>query len=290
MQKGYICRQWLLSFMTAFVCVCLPFSTHAHGDLHERILIVTKEIKAHPDSAYLYLKRGELLYQHEEYKKALKDFKKSEKLGYADSRLLFAISLAEYKRGRTDVALAEVNELIRRDPDHVKALRLKGQILFDMEQFAVAAGTFEEVILRSETTLPENYLEASYAWENSGIQKGNERAIVIIHTGMQTIGPLRTFLDRLVEISLRNQDFDAAIGYQTEIIGQSERKEWAYYQRALTYIMKGDMVLARADLQAADTEILRLPQRLQSQKNVLDLKEKITFQFESLLPKDHREK
>ena len=46
----------------------------AHGDLHGRILKVTKEIKVTPDSAYLYLKRGKLYFQHKFYNKSLSDY------------------------------------------------------------------------------------------------------------------------------------------------------------------------------------------------------------------------
>jgi hypothetical protein len=34
----------------------------AHGDVHDRLLAVIKEIKHHPDSAFLYLKRLELYF------------------------------------------------------------------------------------------------------------------------------------------------------------------------------------------------------------------------------------
>ena len=50
-------------------------SSFAHGDLDERILEVTEEIKASQDSAYLYFKRGKLYFQHEEYEKSIADLK-----------------------------------------------------------------------------------------------------------------------------------------------------------------------------------------------------------------------
>ena len=50
-----------------FCFLSISALTWAHGDLDKRIAETSEEIEMHPDSSYLYFKRGKLLYQHEVY-------------------------------------------------------------------------------------------------------------------------------------------------------------------------------------------------------------------------------
>ena len=52
---------------------------HAHGDLHQQITEISKQIERKPDAA-LYLKRGELEREHREFGKALEDYRKAAEL------------------------------------------------------------------------------------------------------------------------------------------------------------------------------------------------------------------
>src|SRR6188474_1257530 len=52
----------------------LAFFLLPHGDLDQRILEKTNQIAMHPFDYELYMVRGELYVQHEEYRKAIGDF------------------------------------------------------------------------------------------------------------------------------------------------------------------------------------------------------------------------
>src|SRR5688572_33256037 len=53
------------------VCLVITLPLAAHGDLHERIAALTKQIDDAPTNAELYLKRGELHRAHRDWKLAL---------------------------------------------------------------------------------------------------------------------------------------------------------------------------------------------------------------------------
>lgn len=258
----------------------LAHYSFAHGELDERIAKATQEIKAHPDSAALLQKRGELYFQHEEYENSIADFSNCEKMGYSDPRLdlNFAKSLDRLKRG--EEAMPYLDKILRKDKKHVKALQLKARILFSHQKHEEAAGYFEQVIDYSIKTLPLNYFEASRAWENCNTPEDIQKAVAIIQHGIDDLGELLTFYLRLVELSLSSKNYQAAIAYQTNIIEKSFRRERPLYQRAMIHLAAGDKVAARLDLENAEKAIEQLPTRV---KNIRATKKLSTTINEALL-------
>lgn len=57
-----------------------PSSTQAHGDLHERIETITRQLEHEPRNANLYLQRADALRHHREFPAALADVATAEKL------------------------------------------------------------------------------------------------------------------------------------------------------------------------------------------------------------------
>src|SRR5688572_938549 len=62
------------------VCLFLEGSLLAHGDLHDQITQITKQLEGEPKNALLYHKRGELHRAHGDFSKALADYATAEKL------------------------------------------------------------------------------------------------------------------------------------------------------------------------------------------------------------------
>ena len=137
---------------------------------------------------------------------------------------------------------------------------------------------FDAVIGYTSETLPENYFESSEAWVKVDMQ----RAVEVIENGIRDLGPLLTFYRRLVELCMLVGDYDNAIDWQTEIIDRSERKERAYLERAKIFLTAKDPENARSDLQSARDAIEKLPPRIRSQKNILELEEEIRLELSAL--------
>jgi tetratricopeptide (TPR) repeat protein len=266
-----------------FIGVSLLTQTaHGHGDLHERIVATTQEIKSFPDSALLYLKRGELLYQHIEYKKSIRDFKKCSKLGLQSTKLLLGYAKSYEGLQKWEKALGFLDEILAVDEGDVRALRLHGQILMKMGKYKEAALSFEKVIQFADQTFTENYMEASLAWEKENSSEGKEKARKILLEGMDQLGELVVFYDRLVDLARRQGDYEAALFYQNKLVEKSNRKERAYYQRAQIQLEKGDISAARVDLQLATEAIEKLPSRLRNIKSIKELESDIQTLIQSL--------
>jgi len=254
----------------------------AHGELDKRIKDVSAEIKANPDSAFLYLKRGELYYQHEEYKKSIRDFKKCSRLDYKDSRLLFGFAKSYKRLGKFTTSLNYVNNILANNAENVKALRLKGQLLFKLKKYSEAALNFEKVVEFATKTFPENYLEISQAWEKSSDKNALQKATDSIKKGILDLGELYVFYTRLIQLYLNFEDYDSVLVYQTKILENSLRKERASYSRALTYLKLGNTIAARSDLEMSLSAIDQLPERTKNNKAMKDLKTDVLQSLEKL--------
>ena len=243
-----------------------------HGDLEERIHKVTEEIEVSPDSAYLYVKRGKLYFQHEDYKQSIDDLNKSKSLGYqsVEQKILFAKGynhLNEYKN-----ALSFCEQILCDDPRNVIAIQVKARTYLLQNNFSNAALEFEKVIKYSNQSFPENYIDASYAWESFNNEEGYKNATIIIQKGIENLGHLISLSNRLIELEVKRNHYDSAIETQLDVIKLSPRKETAYFKLSKLYSLKRNKNKALESLIMAKEHFNDLPERL---KNTAFMKELI---------------
>lgn len=262
----------------------LTTESKAHGDYHERILKATKEIATHPDSAFLYLKRGKLYFHHEAYDSTLLDLKQATKLGYQDTYCKLLYAKTYQKLSNFEEALLYVSQLEAMDSSNVAALKTKAQIYRSQSKFELAATTFEQVIKKTRRTLPENYIETATAWEQTSTEKGWQRAAAILQQGIKNSGPLFTLLLPLKDLYLKKKDFKEALAVQQDILRMSPRKETGYYDAAIICMELADLqeaaIYARLGLSAID----QLPTRAKSTIAMKRLQQDLKKLQEEIVP------
>lgn len=237
-------------------------AVHAHGDLHERILKVTEEITEYPDSAFLYLKRGKLYYEHNNFKMSLKDLKRSNKLGYDNNEKYFLFAKNYFKLKKYNLSLKHVRKILKEQPNNVIALKLIGKINYDKSKFEKSAITFEKVIAYSKETFPENYIDASKAWYSLKNDKGTLRAKTMLFEGIEKLGDNIVLYQKLISIAVDQEDYALAIEYQKRVIDFSPRKERAYLRLANLQILKKNYLEAELSLKNAKRYYEKLPERI----------------------------
>jgi len=243
-------------------------TVQAHGDLHERIVATTQEIKQHPDSAYLYIKRAKLYHQHQAYRQSLKDVKKAKSLKYAEDeqQLLFAKNYLAL--GKLNKSLKYSESIIVKRPKNVAAINLKAQVLFEQKKYEQAALAFEDVIEFSSVALPENFIDASLAWSNVNTVKAMQNSFSVIDSGINELGKLVTFYTHLIELSINREDYESAIAHQKEMLALFQRKESVYYRLSQLYVLAEDFEHAEESLRQAKISFLKLPIRIQNAPNM----------------------
>lgn len=244
----------------------------AHGDLHHRIQELTLQIQKTPNNPDLYLKRASLFSQHHEPKKSNKDLKKCLRLGMEAPQIDFNLAKNHYSLQRFKKSLRYIDEVLATDSLHLKALQLKGLVLLEQKQFIQAAHHFEKVINHTQETIPENYLDAAFAWELAG---ATQKSKAILQRGLTDLGNLLIFHQKLVNLGLNTQNFEEAIAQQTKIIELSNRKEKAYYKRALIYLENKQKTKAITDLELALQLLEKLPPHIEERSTNIELKDLI---------------
>ena len=253
-----------------FVTCCV-----AHGDLDERILAASNEIKAHRDSAYLYFKRGKLYFQHNEYKKSIKDLKKANSLNYSskEQQLLFARNYFRLKKYKKTLSFAE--RILSSDLKHVLTIKIKAQALLKLERYKESAETFEDVIKYTNQSFPENYIEASVAWEMLDNELGRNRSVSIIEEGIGKLGKIVSLHERLINLSVKNGNYKHAINTQLQVLDFFPRKERAYFKLCELYALDNNETKAKESIDLAKQYFYKLPLRIQNTSFMKKLLENI---------------
>jgi tetratricopeptide (TPR) repeat protein len=246
-----------------------------HGDLHERILKTSEEIKKSPDSAYLFFKRAKLYYQHEDYKKSLKDLDMSNELGNnsIEQELLYSGVYLKLKKFSHSMLYAQ--KVLHIEPRHVMAIKLMAQNYFTLGAYEKSALAYQDIIAYSTDHLPENYADASIAWEKLDNQVGYENAEEVIRKGIEDLGNLISLYNRLREIALNQKNYSKAILVQKEIIDIVPRKEFAFFKLSELHMLNNDETSALQSLAQSKSYINKLPQRTKNTSFIKELIENI---------------
>jgi len=205
-----------------------------------------------------------LYFQHEDFNRSISDLKTSKRLGYYSNvqHLLFAKAYA--KLDNHSNALNYVDIVLKAEQNSVIAIRLKANILYKQHKYKGAALAFERVLQLSKETFPENYIEASLAWEMLSTEEGDNNAVAIIQKGIEELGNIISLYYRLIELSIHKKDYEAAIKVQNKIIEFSPRKETAYYKLVGLQLCNDKKAEALESLTAAKAHFSKLPARIQS--------------------------
>jgi len=271
------CKNFIL--LSALI-ILNSFGGFAHGDLAKRIQKVSTEIIQYPDSAQLYHQRGVLYMQHGDFKLAILDLNYCQKLNYKNPLLRLDIANVLFHLKKYETALYETEEELCVQPQNIIALNLKGKILVAQEKYTEAAYYFEEVIKYNPQPKPENYIEASKAWQLSKDLNAHCNAIEVLEKGITTLNGLITLQKEIIQLHLKNNDLEEAIALQNDLIKKLNRKEHAYYQLALIKLDNQMTESAHQDLLLAKRAIQQLPTRLLSTKAIQNL----TYNINQILP------
>ena len=265
-----------LIFIFNIIFILMAVPSYAHGDLEARIKKVSKQIEKNPKDVSLYLKRGELYYQHEEYRKSIVDFEHALALGNKSNELSILRARSYFKAKKHSISLDILDDVLVTNSNHVEANRWKGKILASQAKYEAAAKALQLALQHSQKKLPDHYLELAATYQAQRNPSATHQACSVITNGIQELGPLLAFLNTLVTYHESVEEFGQAIAYQTKVIDASNRKEIPYYIRATLHAKNNSPSLAKKDLTSAQDAIEKLPRRLINSSAVVKLSNEIS--------------
>jgi tetratricopeptide (TPR) repeat protein len=263
--------------MLAIVVGGLGPMAHAHGDLHEQIQIVSQEIATAP-SALLYLKRGGLFHDHEEYAPALADYDRAERLDPSLEAIWFARGRTFFKSGQLAKARAALDTYLTRKPRHAGAFLLRARVLSGLTHYREAVRDFDQNLSLTPQPLPECFLERAEA-----LVAMDEKRVALesLDEGIHRLGNLVTLQNAAIAIELALGRNNAALARVDRVLADLQRKETWLVRRGEILEAAGRHDEARQAFADALRSIDRLPAHHRDTKATRDLQARLQLKLGS---------
>lgn len=267
----------LWHFKKAFCVICLLITSfiYAHGDLTKRIESKTQEISKDSKNPQLYFERGYLYEQHEEYKKALSDYLKSEELGNTTGVLHYRIAQTYYNSYNFSEALRSSKTCLEINSLDVKINKLHAQILIQQGDYLQALTYYDYFIENTIDIYPDDIIEYSKIF--LAIDKDDyTKAIEKIDTGLDKLGK-DTFSLQLTKLEYlkASKQLDRALEQYNYFILSTNRNEFWYYKKAKYLFEQQKYQDSKIALQQAKTAIVLLNDKFQNTSSIKILKTNI---------------
>lgn len=254
----------------------LEGSLLAHGDLHNQIAQLTKQLESEPKNALLYHKRGELHRAHGEYSEALADYGAAEKLDPKLDVVFLSRGRALSESEDFPAALKALDHFLIQQPDHIDARWLRGRTLARLNRRDAAEKEFARVIAATEEPSPEQVIERAQNLERAG---RIDNALSSINSEIQRIGNLVTLETEALNLELQLKRYDEAVKRLDNLIARAGRKESYLVRKAEVLRQAGkDDVAQRCYSQALEA-IVALPEQQRRLKSTIKLEEEVRRQL-----------
>lgn len=244
----------------------------AHGDLHEQIETVTRQIRRSPREAQLHLKRGELHRAHGDWKKALADYDRAAGLDPGMEIVLLARGQALLESGQFRPAKDELDRFLKKQPNHADGHLIRARALAKLNEHPAAAEDYTLAINLSEEPRPEFFLERAEVLVRDGRP---EAALQGIQAGIDKLGSIVTLQLSAIDMELNLRRFEAALARLDGLTAQSQRKESWLARRGEILLQAGRTNEARAACTSALTELESLPSRLRKTEAMRELEARV---------------
>lgn len=263
-------KKWVLLIMLA-----TTLAGFSHEGLHQQIAVITQKIEQNPSNDTLYIKRAELYRFHKEIDLAIKDLKKADKLN--PSKSLSSIQWAQiYKElHKPDSALMYLNifEKYFNDLSSAKHLRVD---LLEMQNKLDQAIDLQDSILKASTKpRPSDYNQMLRLLEKQKGPDRLQRSLAYIEEGQRKIGYLLMWNQTKLNLYKDYKMYPEALNLLDQMIEEANRKEWLQFKKAEVFEESGDIKQAHIFYLKSLNSIEELPQHLQFNPKVRELKSEI---------------
>lgn len=230
-------------------------NTHAHGDLHERIVAIDLQIATHTQNPHGYIQRAQLYFEHGEWSLALADYDMADKLDpKLETRLLRArVLLAS---GHPVDSLILLNNFLERHPGNPQAFACRARVLKKLNRHADSIRDYREALKHTETPEPDLVLEAANAITSIGSVR---EAVRVLDEGIGKLGHLPPFVLRAIDLEVMAKNYDSALARVGVMRQGAPRPEPWMARRASVLAQAGRIEESIAAWKALSLHLAALP-------------------------------
>lgn len=273
--------------LAALLSGIVPDRAAAHGDLHDQIADVTRQIARRPTDARLYFKRGELHRLHGERTAAIADYDRAALCDPGLAEVDVGRGKALFEAGRLAESRGALERFLVARPDHADARLSLARVFVRLRLPDEADAEFARAIGIVGRPKPDLYFERAAAL---GAAERLDRAIRVIDEGIARLGPLAALEDLGVSLERRRGNHDAALARLDRLhAGRARRESWLA-RRGEILAEAGRPAEARASLLAARSSIESLPPRLRRTRAIERLERDVKTSLDRLETEGHKEK
>jgi tetratricopeptide (TPR) repeat protein len=227
----------------------------AHGDIHERIGAISKQIEASPLEAKLYAQRAELERQHEDWQAALADYAKARQL---DPKLDVDLPLGRtlLEAGRPEEALALLNRFLDRTPTAPQALVHRARTYVKLDRNEEALTDYRAALKCTPVPEPDLVIESADSLTVHGLEK---EALGVLSAGIEKLGDIPSFILRAMDLEIATKNYDAALGRVHKMQQTAPRPEPWMARRASIMAQAGRIQESKLAWQALVEHLTALP-------------------------------
>jgi tetratricopeptide (TPR) repeat protein len=259
----------------------------AHGDLHDQIAEVTRQIARRPDDARLYVKRGELHRFHGERDAALADYDRAARIDPTMAEVDLGRGKTLLEAGRPAPARAALERALERRPAHAEGRLSLARVLVRIRRPLEADAEYARAIRLVDQPKPDLYFERATALASSGRV---DAAIRVLDEGIERLGSLAALEDLAVSLERRRGTWDGALARLDRSSAGKTRRESYLARRGEILADAGRPEEARASLVAARKSIESLPARLRRTRAIVRLERDVKSSLDRLEAKSRKEK
>ncbi len=227
-----------------------------HGDLHESIGRISKEIETHPGEPALLLARASLYSQHGDHEKALADLAILQALEPANELAGAVRGQVFHRMGRLQDARAEQEAFLAKHPQHRQVQWDYCRTLADAKDTPAALRALDDLLASAEHPSPDAAALRLSVTEASGLD-GPAQALAWLD-GFLTKHPLPVFQEHALRLEIALGHRRNALERLDTMIAAAPRKETLLLRKATLCRQAGDEAAALAAAKQAAEALSRL--------------------------------
>jgi tetratricopeptide (TPR) repeat protein len=250
---------WLASAV-AILCIALPQTVRAHGELLIRIAETTEKIAAATNNpGELHLQRAELYREDQNWIEAEADYARAAEF---DPKLNVDFCRAKMldDSGQLEASRAMFDKVLARSPKDGEALVGRARVLVKLNQLKPAIADFRQGLQLLSSPKPEYFLELAKVLT---AEKDIDEALHILNSGIKNFGSVVPLQLYALELELGQKNNDAALARLDTIIERAARKESWLARRGDILLTSGRPAEAQKSFESSLAAIKLLPSVLQ---------------------------
>jgi tetratricopeptide (TPR) repeat protein len=248
-----------LRALAALVVACLlPKPVLAHGDLHERIEALDRQIASDPRNPDFRIQRGELHRLHGDWDAALADLDQAASLDPKLPALDFLRGRLLADAGWPLSARVALDRFVTRNPRHVESRIARARVLVKLDRRLAAAEDFSRAIADSPESRPDLYVERAQALTGEG-PAHYAQALKGLEEGARKLGPLVVLQLYAADLEVKLKRYDEALARLDRLAEQAPRKETWFARKGEILREAGRIEESQAAFRAALAALEQLP-------------------------------